>query len=419
MALKSLGRVLVLNAGSSSLKFKLFDLAPALASTVGGMIDRIGDTKNSALIAKKSSHDGTTKFKDQVPIKDHVAAMETVMNFLSKNVSSSIMKEVVAVGHRVVHGLDIHSAVQLTDATISKIKQASVLAPLHNPPGLQGIEAAMKVFGGVPQVGVFDTAYHQTMPDTAFMYGLPYEWYTQHAIRRYGFHGTSHKYLVEAAAKMMNKTPQQTNAITCHLGNGSSITAVKNGLSVDTTMGLTPLEGLVMGTRSGDMDPAVPLHMMNTLNMSAKEMDTVLNKKSGLLGVSGHNDLRTIIERKDAGDERARLALDMFVYRVRKYIGAYSAALNGRVDALVFSAGIGENSSVIRGMICEDFKGMGISVDPSLNKATVDGAQGDISTPDSRIRVLVIPTDEELSIAQQTLQVVDEIKRKAKVAVAA
>lgn len=419
MSLQGLGRVLVLNAGSSSLKFKLFDLAPALVSSVGGMIDRIGDTANSALIAKKTAQEGTTKFKEQVPIKDHAVAMETVMDFLRRNVSPGILKEVVAVGHRVVHGLDIHSAVQLTDATIAKIKQASVLAPLHNPPGLQGIEAALQVFGQVPQVGVFDTAFHQTMPDTAFMYGLPYEWYTQHAIRRYGFHGTSHKYLVETAAQMLGKPPQQVNAITCHLGNGSSIAAVRNGVSVDTSMGLTPLEGLVMGTRSGDMDPAVPLHMMSTLDLSAREMDTVLNKKAGLFGVSGHSDLRAIIERKEEGDARARLALDMFVYRVRKYIGAYSAALCGRVDALVFSAGIGENSSIIRGLICEDFKAMGIAIDDAANRATVGGEQGDISAGDSRIRVLVIPTDEELSIAQQTLQVVDEIKRKAKVAVAA
>lgn len=410
--LQEAGKILVLNAGSSSLKFKLFSLAPGLVAGVGGMIDRIGDTVNSNLVAKGNGQ----KWTEKVPIKDHVAAMECIMGFLSDKESSSIHKEVQAVGHRIVHGLDIHQAALLDDAAIAKLHQAATLAPLHNPPGLQGLSAAMNVFQGVPQVGVFDTAFHQTMPPKAYMYGIPYDYYTQHKIRRYGFHGTSHKYLVETAASMLGKRPQQTNAITCHLGNGSSIAAVKNGISVDTTMGLTPLEGLVMGTRSGDMDPAVPLHLMNTLGLSAKEMDTILNKKSGLLGVCGHNDLRAIIDSKAAGDERAALALDMFVYRVRKYIGAYSAALSGRVDALVFSAGIGENSSIIRGLICEDMQAMGVSIDDSKNKATVGGAQGDISAPDSRMRVLVVPTDEELSIAQQTLDVVSKIKQKVAVA---
>eukprot|EP00882_Tetradesmus_deserticola_P022090 GHRQ01023973.1.p1 GENE.GHRQ01023973.1~~GHRQ01023973.1.p1 ORF type:complete len:255 (+),score=112.83 GHRQ01023973.1:403-1167(+) len=251
------------------------------------------------------------------------------------------------------------------------------------------------------------------MPAKAYMYGLPYDYYTQHQIRRYGFHGTSHKYLVQTAAGMLGKSVQQTNAITCHLGNGSSIAAVQNGVSVDTSMGLTPLEGLVMGTRSGDMDPAVPLHLMSSLGLSAKEMDAILNKKSGLLGVCGHSDLRAVVEHKAAGDERAALALDMFVYRVRKYIGAYSAALSGRVDALVFSAGIGENSSAVRALVCEDMQAMGIAIDDGKNKATVGGVQGDISAPDSHIRVLVVPTDEELSIAQQTLDVVSRMKEAA------
>eukprot|EP00775_Hariotina_reticulata_P003387 gene3387-3660_t len=401
--LSNVGRILVLNAGSSSLKFKCYDVSP-FSACIGGLVERIGDTVNSTMVAKSTANNQVKKWNEQLPIKDHVSAMECIMDFLRDNVSKRIHEEVEAVGHRIVHGLDIHKAVLLTDDVIKKVQQASSLAPLHNPPGLQGIKAAQAVFQNVPQVGVFDTAYHQTMPDFAFMYGLPYEYYQQHHIRRYGFHGTSHKYLVETAAEMLGKKPEQLNAITCHLGNGSSITAVKNGLSVDTSMGLTPLEGLVMGTRSGDMDPAVPLHMMNTLKLSTKEMDTILNKKSGLLGIAGNNDLRTIIADKEAGDVRAQLALNMFVYRVRKYIGAYSAALSGNVDTVVFSAGIGENSIIIRGLICDDFKGMGIALDDMKNQEMVNGQQGDISAADSKVKVLVVPTDEELSIAQQTLQ---------------
>eukprot|EP00878_Enallax_costatus_P030958 GHUV01033779.1.p1 GENE.GHUV01033779.1~~GHUV01033779.1.p1 ORF type:complete len:413 (+),score=79.58 GHUV01033779.1:418-1656(+) len=372
-----------------------------------------GDTVNSNLQAKDSSGSSTKKWTEKVPIKDHVDAMECIMGFLGDNVSKSIHKDVMAVGHRIVHGLDIHNAVLLDDQVVEKLRVAATLAPLHNPPGLQGIAAAQKVFSGVPQVGVFDTAFHQTMPDFAYMYGLPYEYYEKHNVRRYGFHGTSHKYLVQTAAKMLGKQPEQLNAITCHLGNGSSIAAVKNGVSVDTSMGLTPLEGLVMGTRSGDLDPAIPLFLMNKLGVSAKDMDTILNKKSGLLGVSGFSDLRAIIDHKAEGNDRARLALDMFVYRVRKYIGAYTAALSGHIDAVIFSAGIGENSSIIRGLICDNFKGMGISVDGNKNKATVGGAQGDISAADSKVKVLVVPTDEELSIAQQTLEVVNS-KQKVK-----
>eukprot|EP00882_Tetradesmus_deserticola_P013158 GHRQ01013954.1.p1 GENE.GHRQ01013954.1~~GHRQ01013954.1.p1 ORF type:complete len:415 (+),score=167.05 GHRQ01013954.1:498-1742(+) len=407
--LQEAGNILVLNAGSSSLKFKLFSLAPNLVASVGGMIDRIGDTHNSNLVAKGDGQ----KWTEKVPINDHVSAMECILSFLRDKESSSIHKEVQAVGHRFVHGLDMHQAALLDDAAVSKLQQAATLAPLHNPPGLQGLTAATKVFKDVPQVGVFDTAFHQTMPAKAYMYGLPYDYYTQHQIRRYGFHGTSHKYLVQTAAGMLGKSVQQTNAITCHLGNGSSIAAVQNGVSVDTSMGLTPLEGLVMGTRSGDMDPAVPLHLMSSLGLSAKEMDAILNKKSGLLGVCGHSDLRAVVERKAAGDERAALALDMFVYRVRKYIGAYCAALSGRVDALVFSAGIGENSSAVRALVCEDMQAMGIAIDDGKNKATVGGVQGDISAPDSHIRVLVVPTDEELCIAQQTLDVVSRMKQEA------
>eukprot|EP00879_Flechtneria_rotunda_P020940 GHRR01022049.1.p1 GENE.GHRR01022049.1~~GHRR01022049.1.p1 ORF type:complete len:255 (+),score=97.96 GHRR01022049.1:1041-1805(+) len=246
------------------------------------------------------------------------------------------------------------------------------------------------------------------MPQHAFMYGLPYDYYTKHNIRRYGFHGTSHKYLVDQASRMLDIPADELNIITCHLGNGSSMTAVKNGTSYDTSMGLTPLEGLLMGTRSGDLDPAVPLHLQHTLNAAPKDMDTVLNKKSGLLGIAGSSDLRAVIEKADAGDDRAQLALDMWVYRVRKYLGAYTAALAGRVHAIVFSAGIGENSSRLRSLICRDLLALNISLDDHKNKSAVGGMRADVSAPDSKVKLLVIPTDEELSIAQQTVDVVSQ-----------
>jgi acetate kinase len=347
------------------------------------------------------------KWEIKTPAPDHVSAMSFLLEFLHDNVSSSIKEEVKAVGHRVVHGLDISKSSLLTPETVSKIKGAVVLAPLHNPPALQGIFAAQEVFGpATPMVGVFDTAFHQTMPDHAFMYGLPYDLYEKHAVRRYGFHGTSHQYLTVQAAAMLNKPVEETNIITCHLGNGSSITAVKGGKSVDTSMGMTPLEGLLMGTRCGDMDPAIVLHLQNQLKLSTKDTDTLLNKKSGLLGVCGNSDLRSVIDAAAAGEVRSALALKMFVYRVQKYIGSYTATLGGNVDAIIFSAGIGENSSIIRRLICNDLKGMGIELDDAANRFHVSGPQGDISLKGSKVRVLVIPTDEELSIAQQTAAVV-------------
>ncbi|GFR50508.1 hypothetical protein Agub_g12774 [Astrephomene gubernaculifera] len=399
-------KLLVLNAGSSSLKFKLFGVEPFGASMTG-MFDRIGDASNCVLKASAPSAEGKPKkWEIKIPAKDHVGAMENILSFLKENVSGTFAKEVVAVGHRVVHGLDISQPAILCENTVNKIREAAVLAPLHNPPGLQGIDAAQKVFPDVPQVAVFDTAFHATMPAHSYMYGLPYDLYEKHKIRRYGFHGTSHKYLLEQAAGMLGKPVSETNVITCHLGSGSSIAAIRGGKCVDTTMGMTPLEGLMMGTRSGDMDPAVVLHMQKTLNLSIKDTDTMLNKKSGLLGVTGNNDLRSVIENAQKGDQRSALGLAMFVYRVQKYIGAYTASLGGNVDAIVFSAGVGENSSIIRGLILESLKGMGLVMDSAANDATVGGKQGDISASNSRVRLLVIPTDEELSIAQQTLEVV-------------
>ncbi|KAG2454195.1 hypothetical protein HYH02_001230 [Chlamydomonas schloesseri] len=400
-------KVLVVNAGSSSIKFKIFT-AETLSPGAAGLFDRIGDTANCVLKASVPEDGGKPKkFEKKIPAKDHLTAMQDIMSFIDENVSSTFASEVCAVGHRIVHGLDISQPKLLTPDVISCIQDASVFAPLHNPPHLQGIYAAQKVFGpSVPQVAVFDTAFHQTMPPESYVYGLPYDMYENHKIRRYGFHGTSHKYLVEQAAAMLGKDVSQTNVITCHLGNGSSVAAVRGGQCVDTSMGMTPLEGLLMGTRCGDIDPAVVLYIQNQLGLSATETDTLLNKKSGLLGLTGSNDLRTVIEGAGKGEARSQLGLDMFVRRVRKYIGAYMAVLDGQVDAVVFSAGIGENSALVRGLICERMQALGISVDKDANAAAVGGKQADISGPGARIRTLVIPTDEELSIAQQTLQLV-------------
>nr|ALD82615.1 ackB [Pandorina morum] len=399
-------KLLVLNAGSSSLKFKIFGLEP-FAAGVSGMFDRIGDAANCTLKASAAADAAGgkgRKWELKIPAKDHVGAMQNIMEFIKENVSSGFAREVVAVGHRIVHGLEISQPVLLNDKSIAKIREAAVLAPLHNPPGLQGIEAAESVFRGVPQVAVFDTAFHQTMPPHAYMYGLPYDMYEKHKIRRYGFHGTSHQYLVEQAAEMLGKPVSETNVITCHLGNGSSIAAVRGGQCIDTTMGMTPLEGLLMGTRCGDVDPAVVLHIQKQLKLSIQDTDTLLNKKSGLLGLTGSNDLRAVIDGAHRGEPRSVLGLAMFVYRVQKYIGAYTAALLGKVDAVVFSAGIGENSSIIRGLILEPLKGMGMVLDPAANAATVGGKQGAISVPASPVKLFVIPTDEELAIAHQTLK---------------
>ncbi|KAG2496121.1 hypothetical protein HYH03_005724 [Edaphochlamys debaryana] len=401
-------KLLVVNAGSSSLKFKLFGLEP-FAPTMSGMFDRIGDKANCVLKASAPSPDGAAKprkWEIKMQAANHVEAMTGMLGFFREQYDKAFSSQVMAVGHRIVHGMDISQPVLLNTDVMAKIKAAAVLAPLHNPPGLQGIEAAQRVFQGVPQVAVFDTAFHQTMPPHAYMYALPYDLYEKHKIRRYGFHGTSHKYLAEQAAVMLNKPVGQTNVITCHLGSGSSIAAIKGGHCVDTTMGMTPLEGLMMGTRCGDLDPAVVLHIQNQMGLSTKDTDTLLNKKSGLLGVCGHNDLRAVIEGAQGGKPRDALGLAMFVYRVQKYIGAYTAALGGHVDAVVFSAGIGENSSIIRQLILAPLKGVGLSVDRAANDATVDGKQGEISDSGSKTKILVIPTDEELSIATQTLEVV-------------
>ena len=394
-------KVLVINAGSSSLKYQLLDTdnQEVLAK---GLCERIGiDGKFTYKAPGKETIDAAN-----VAMPTHSEAIQAVLNALvdEKNGVISSMKEIEAVGHRVVHGGETFAcSVKIDDKVMAALEECIPLAPLHNPANITGIKACEAVMGkDVPQVGVFDTAFHQTMPAKAYTYALPYEYYEQDKVRRYGFHGTSHKYVAQRAAAMLGKPIEELKLISCHLGNGSSITAIDGGKSVDTSMGFTPLAGVPMGTRSGDLDAGILEYLMNKHNMSVDEMLTVLNKKSGVLGVSGvSSDFRDLTAAAEQGNERAALALEMFCYSVKKYIGAYAAAMGG-VDAVIFTAGVGENSAEERMAIASGLEFMGIHMDPEANK--VRGKETVISTPDSPVKVLLIPTNEELMIALDTAE---------------
>ena len=392
--------ILVINAGSSSLKYQLLnpDTQEVLAK---GLCERIGlDGKFTYKPAGKEA------VKDaDVSMPTHSEAIQTVLNALvdPKNGVIGSMKEIDAVGHRVVHGGEkFAQSVLITDEVMAAIEECNPLAPLHNPANIIGIRACQALMPGTPMVAVFDTAFHQTMPPVAYTYALPYEFYEQDKVRRYGFHGTSHKYVSQRAAAMLGKPAEELKLISCHLGNGSSITAIDGGKSVDTTMGFTPLAGVPMGTRSGDLDAGILEYLMNKHNMSMAEMMNVLNKKSGVLGVSGvSSDFRDLTAAAEQGNERAALALDMFCYSVKKYIGAYAAAMGG-VDAVIFTAGVGENSAAERMSIASGLEFMGIHMDPEANN--VRGKETVVSTPDSPVKVLLIPTNEELMIALDTAE---------------
>ena len=394
-------KVLVINAGSSSLKYQLLDTdnQEVLAK---GLCERIGiDGKFTYKAPGKETIDAA-----DVAMPTHSEAIQAVLNALvdEKNGVISSMKEIEAVGHRVVHGGETFAcSVKINDKVMAALEECIPLAPLHNPANITGIKACEAVMGkDLPQVGVFDTAFHQTMPAKAYTYALPYEYYEQDKVRRYGFHGTSHKYVAQRAAAMLGKPIEELKLISCHLGNGSSITAIDGGKSVDTSMGFTPLAGVPMGTRSGDLDAGILEYLMNKHNMSVDEMLTVLNKKSGVLGVSGvSSDFRDLTAAAEQGNERAALALEMFCYSVKKYIGAYAAAMGG-VDAVIFTAGVGENSAEERMAIASGLEFMGIHMDPEANK--VRGKETVISTPDSPVKVLLIPTNEELMIALDTAE---------------
>jgi acetate kinase len=403
-------KVLVLNSGSSSIKYQFIETTThqVLAK---GQVERIG--MDDAVLSHVRIDGDTVKFSAE--ILDHNIAIEYVVAILlSKN--HGVIKdksEIEAVGHRVVHGGETFSgSVLITDEVIEKIRENIELAPLHNPHNLRGIMACKRLLLDTPQVAVFDTAFHQKMPEYAFIYGLPYELYKKYKIRRYGFHGTSHRYVSKRASEILGIPIEKLRIITAHLGNGCSMAAVKYGVSVDTTMGFTPLEGLLMGTRSGDIDPAIVLYIMGKEGLTMAEVNALLNKHSGLVGISGvSSDMREIIREMKNGNMRAKLAFDVFCYRVKKYIGAYAAVMGG-VDAIVFTAGIGENSPDVRKSVCEGLEFLGIKIDDEKNNSPE--REKIITTDDSPVKVLVIPTNEELVIALDTAEIVSKVLANAK-----
>ncbi len=392
-------KILVINAGSSSLKYQLIDMDKKVVMAKG-LCERIG------IDGSRLKH--TPAGKDAViienPMPTHADAITLVINALVSPDHGVIasMDEIGAVGHRVVHGGESFSESVVIDEKVKEgIKECIDLAPLHNPANLIGIEACEKVMPGVPQVAVFDTAFHQTMPSKAYLYGLPYEYYQKYKVRRYGFHGTSHKYVAQRAADMLGKPLEDLKIITCHLGNGSSVAAIDHGKVVDTSMGLTPLAGVIMGTRCGDIDPAIVTFVMEKEGLDPKAMDNVMNKKSGVLGISGiSSDFRDLLAASAEGNERARAALDMFFYTVKKFVGSYAAVMDG-VDAIVFTAGVGENNAPCRAAVTSTLGYMGVAIDPVLNEQS-RGDERDISAPGAKVRTLVIPTDEEMMIALDT-----------------
>ena len=397
-------KILVINCGSSSLKYQLIDMQNEEV-IAKGLAERIG-IDGSVLKHQPKDSDKVTIER---PMPTHREALQTLVDALTDKNYGVIkdMGEITAVGHRVVHaGEKFAYSVVLNEDVMNALKECIDIAPLHNPPNIMGIEACRQIMPKVPMVGVFDTAFHQTMPKKAYIYAIPYEYYEKYKIRRYGFHGTSHKYVSERAAAMLGKPLEKLKIITCHLGNGASIAAVMNGKSVDTSMGFTPLEGLAMGTRSGNIDPAIIKFLAEKENISISKVDEILNKKSGVLGISGvSSDFRDIEEAAGSGNERARLSLDVYVHNVKKYIGAYAAVMNG-VDAVVFTAGLGENSVSMRSNICKDMSYLGIELDEAKNN--VRGKEADLSKDGSKVKVLLVPTNEELMIARDTLNLVSK-----------
>ena len=398
-------KVLVINAGSSSLKYQLIDV-DTKDVIAKGLVDRIGISDSNVIYKPAMGKTGFAVVRD---VKDHTEAIRLVIDAMLDPVNGVIksMDEIDAVGHRVVHGGEKFTApVLINDAVMETIETLTDLAPLHNPANMMGIRACREIMPNTPMVAVFDTAFHQTMPAEAYIYALPYEAYTDNMVRRYGFHGTSHNYVSKVAVEMLGKPAEETKIVTCHLGNGSSIAAVKGGKCIDTSMGLTPLEGVPMGTRCGDIDPAIVLYLMKKLNLNVNEMDAYLNKKSGVLGISGvSSDMRDIEAAAKQGNERAELALATLAYKVKKYIGAYVAAMDG-VDAIVFTAGVGENAANIRERIISGLGYLGVVPDYELNSNCPRGQNVEISKPESSVKVFVIPTDEEMMIATQTAELV-------------
>ena len=393
--------ILVINCGSSSLKYQLFCMEGERV-LARGLVERIGMAGSVLTVANRDQD----KVRIQTPLANHKEAISLVLDTLTDGDMGPLARyeDIDAIGHRVVHGGEAFAgSVKIDDLVMEAVKDNIDLAPLHNPPNIMGIEACREILPRVPQVAVFDTAFHQTMPKYAFLYGLPYELYEKHGIRRYGFHGTSHKYVALRGAVLLGRPLEELKIITCHLGNGASIAAIDRGRSVETSMGFTPLEGLIMGTRSGDIDPSIILHLQKELHMSVAEVSDILNKKSGIYGISGvSSDFRDVEKAAADGNERAQLALETFYYQAMKYIGAYGAVMNG-VDLLVFTAGLGENSKETRAEICKNLGYLGVELDPGKN--AVRGQEALISAATSRVAVYVIPTNEELMIARDTAKI--------------
>lgn len=395
--------ILVLNCGSSSVKYKLIEIKANKVLAEGG-IEKIG--LPDAFIKFKF---GNEKIQQDLDINDHVGAIKSILDNLTSKEYGCIkdFKEIDAVGHRVVHGGEkFNKSVLINDEVIAKIKECYGIAPLHNPVNMAGIDAINEVLPEVPQVGVFDTAFHQTMPAKSYMYALPYKYYAEDGVRRYGFHGTSHRYVSQRACEFLGVEPKGKKIITCHVGNGGSITAVKDGKSIDTSMGLTPTEGLMMGTRCGDVDPGALIFLMDKHNLSSKDMLSMVNKESGLAGISGvSSDMREITAAAKQGNEKAILSLEMYEQRITKYVGAFAAEMGG-VDIIVFTGGVGEHQSSTRANVCNPLRFMGVEIDDAANDAN-NGDEGIISTPNSAVKVVVIPTDEEYMIAKDTEAIIE------------
>jgi acetate kinase len=397
-------KILVLNAGSSSLKFQLFRQSD-LSVLASGLIEQIGDTTSAARISFIDSLYVEQELKQNGAVADHREAIKLMSDLLRKSGALVEMTDLAGIGHRVVHGGEaFHRPVRIDDAVMVAIEELIPLAPLHNPANLMGIRVTMEHVVDTPQVAVFDTAFHQSIPEHAYLYALPYRLYEEKKVRRYGFHGTSHSYVARQAARHLGKPLEELNIITLHLGNGASGAAIRAGECIDTSMGMTPLEGLVMGTRSGDLDPAILFYLARESGMDMDELDYLLNKKSGLKGICGESDMRKISKSAEKGDPQSLLALTIFCYRLKKYIGAYMAALGG-VDCIVFTGGIGENSAVVRRMSCKGMERLGISLDEKKNRLRQKDIF-EIQAADSRVSLLVVPTDEEYEIARQTLEVI-------------
>jgi acetate kinase len=407
-------RVLVLNSGSSSLKYQLLEMTDG-SRLAAGRVERIGEDESrlthdpdpegvTGTAGGRSAHSGERRERVE-QFADHDAALRAAAEELEADGLGLDSPRLAAIGHRVVHGgRHFTRPTLIDDGVVAEIRRLVPVAPLHNPANLTGITTARALNPDLPQVAVFDTTFHTTMPEYAARYAIDVQTADAHRVRRYGFHGTSHAYVSRRTARLLDKDPAEVNTIVLHLGNGASVSAVQGGRCVDTSMGLTPLEGLVMGTRSGDIDPAVVFHLVRVADMSVDEVDGLLNHRSGLAGLCGDNDMREIRRRIEEGDERARLAFDIYIHRIRKYIGAYYAVL-GRVDAVAFTAGVGENSAPVREAALAGLEGLGLAVDPAANDAAADGARL-VSPPDARVAVAVVPTDEELEIANQTYELV-------------